>query len=76
MRRCRYDHVEIYEDSLTEGILTAKVDVDHVNSVPMHGHLLQESAQPMSTQPIYIVWPKRKDVADAWKPLRSSFAWA
>jgi hypothetical protein len=76
MRRCRYDHVEIYEDSLTEGILTAKVDVDHVNSVPMHGHLLRESAQLMSTQPINIVWPKRKDIADAWKPLRSSFAWA
>jgi hypothetical protein len=76
MRRCRYDHVEIHENSLTEGILTLKVDANHVNSVPMQSHLLQEPPQPISTQPINIVWPERKDVADAWKPPRSSFTWA
>jgi hypothetical protein len=76
MRRCRYDHVELHEDSLTEGILTPKVDADHVNSTPMQSHLLQKVSQSTSTQPVNIIWPKRKDVADAWKPPRSSFTWA
>jgi hypothetical protein len=65
MRRCRYDHVEILKDSLTEGVLTLKVDADRVNSIPMQSHLLQEASQSRSTQPINIVWPKRKDVTDA-----------
>ncbi|KAI4854529.1 hypothetical protein E4T44_00105 [Aureobasidium sp. EXF-8845] len=76
MRRCRYDHVEVHEDSLIEGILTPKVDADHVNSTPMQSHLLQDTLRPTSTQAINIVWPKRKDVADAWQPARKSFAWA
>jgi hypothetical protein len=76
MRRCCLDPVEIHEDSLEEDILIPRVDTDDTNSVPMQSSLLQETPHSTGTQPINIVWPKAKDVEDAWKAPRQSFAWA
>lgn len=39
MRRRRYDHVQIHEDSLKEGILIPRFDLDDVNISPMASHL-------------------------------------
>lgn len=73
-RRARFDHVQIHEDSLVQGILIPKVDADDVNSSRMANNLLQEAPRIMDTRPIDIVWPKEKD--EVWEAPRKDPVWA
>lgn len=74
MRRRRFDHVQIHEDSLKEGFLIPKVDPDDVNSSPMGSHLLEEAPRLIGTRPVDIVWPKIKD--EVWKAPGERTVWA
>lgn len=65
MRRRRFDHVQIHEDSLKDGILIPKLDLDDVNISPMESHLLVEAPRSIGTRPVDVVWPKEKD--EIWK---------
>jgi hypothetical protein len=56
MRRARYDHVEIHEDSLDEGTLVAKIDPDDTYDIVMGSGLLEEASQNSASQPINIVY--------------------
>ncbi|KAI5208146.1 hypothetical protein E4T39_01481 [Aureobasidium subglaciale] len=77
-RRLRLDTVQIHKDGLEKGILLPKVDADDLNSEPLKAdHLLQPAPKPTATQPIDIIWPKQKDVSDAWiRPAKNQAVWA
>jgi hypothetical protein len=75
MRRARYDHVEIHEDSLDEGILIEKVDPDDTYEIVMGSRSSEESPETTVTQPINIIRRKQQDVEKAWRKPSKSFLW-
>ncbi|KEQ62090.1 uncharacterized protein M437DRAFT_85001 [Aureobasidium melanogenum CBS 110374] len=73
-RRARFDHVQIHEDSLKQGVLIAKVDEDDVNGSPMDRNLLEEVPMAAGLRPIDIRWPKVKE--KGWKAPKEGSVWA
>lgn len=75
MRRARFNHVEIHENSLSEGILVTKVEPDDTYNIVMGSRSSEESLEATITQPIDIVSRKQESIEKAWKKPGKSFLW-
>lgn len=73
-RRARFDHVQIHEDSLKQGVLIPKVDEDDINGYPMERDLLEEVPMATGTRPVDIKWPKVEE--KVWKAPKEGSVWA